>query len=465
MKVPDIFLQNDIRGIIDQQITSEFAYNLGRALADFFNNSGTIALGYDSRPSSKRLQKEVTNGIVEGGMNVVNVGLSPTPLIYYTCANNPETFVGGLIITASHNPPQFNGFKVCDNNGIAYEFESCYNFLKESMIAEEFSDGAGSVIEGSNYNDSYYEFLSKELEKVQALGSLKVFVEFGNGSTSKFQTVIPKSWFLQTYNSEPDGTFPNLVPDPTKPESFVNLLNSVNNGSEMSLGIVFDGDGDRVGFCVNGYGIVAPDHVIKLFAKDMLAQDPDLKERPILIDTKVSLSTKEYIQSLGGKVELSKVGHSWVQKKLHEVNACLAGELSSHYYFNDRYLGFDDGLYSAVRFIQILIHLQNESVNVNQLLNSLPSYFASKEYRIKVSKPLQQKIIKDLKSRINEKAISILEIDGLRPEFLDGWFLVRGSSTEEKLSFRVEGKSVESRDTYLNLIKEVLVKNGILFDY
>ncbi|MDH5646101.1 MAG: hypothetical protein OEZ01_08845, partial [Candidatus Heimdallarchaeota archaeon] len=256
-----------------------------------------------------------------------------------------------------------------------------------------------------------------------------------------------------------NGNFPTLLPDPTKAKTFDLIKEKFTKDREIyHIGIAFDGDGDRIGFITIDNEILSPDKVGMIFSKNICQNQQQPK---ILIDVKISAATKEYIEKHGGVVELTKVGHSWVHEKLININAALAIELSGHYYFNDRYYGFDDGLYAGLRMLEILDNFISNNESFTDHIINLPSYFSTPEFRKSMPADKQQKILKDLEIFVENTNGVLLNIDGIRGEYSDGWFIARMSGTESALSYRVEGKNNENRDKLLKSLEDIISKYAI----
>ncbi len=450
-----VFKGNDIRGVYPSDIDNHFAERLGWAIADFLGYQGTVVVSGDARESTEPLKQSLLKGLTELGINVVDIGLGPTPMIYFTMANNHD-FDLGIAITASHNPPEYNGFKVCNDKGVSLSYENFFWTIKDrmKMDKEKFiskskkSYSKGKLIQRIDLQDEYFQFLKKELGSIEPIN---LAIEFGNGSAGRFRELF--DFPVISLHEEPKGNFPHLNPDPTKEDSYT-FIREQFNLEKSEIGIVFDGDGDRVGFMDEKGRIISPDKIVMMF-HDFL----EINGSPLIVlDVKMSKATKEYIENNNGKVLLSKVGHSYIQELVLEEKAALAGEFSCHYYFYDKYFGFDDGLYSAVRFLKIANEIKKNGKTVAEWIDQLPSYHSTPEYRIKMDKDKHPALIKELKEWAISEGCKILDIDGIRAEFDNGWFLVRSSNTEPKISYRMEANNEATLNSIEKKVKAIIAK-------
>ncbi|MCE7733228.1 MAG: phosphomannomutase/phosphoglucomutase [Candidatus Heimdallarchaeota archaeon] len=444
-----IFKKNDIRGVYPEQLNEELAEKIGYIFSTYLKPNSAIAIAIDSRLSSNEICDALVIGLNKGGIITYNLGLGPTPLTYFV-ANMNENIAASIMITASHNPKDWNGIKFCDQDGLAYNFENLYSRLENeigSIILPKKEIDHKLIRDGALLTFQYFAYLEN---KFSFKAKLKILVEYGNGSVGNFNQVLEKlGCEVTSFREFPDGNFPTMIPDPTKESTFKFIQDKMKTG-EFDIGIAFDGDGDRVGFMLPNGILVSPDKVVMLFSKEII----DRKQSCLtLMDVKMSQASREYIQSQGGSVQLTQTGHSWVHKKLIETQADLAAELSSHYYFEDEYLGFDDGLYAALRFLQIIDISKQRDLDIVDVINQLPSYYSSPEFRESMPKERQDRIVEALKEFTTRLNGSLITIDGIRGEFEYGWFLARKSGTEEALSYRIEGKT---KSDFEHLKREVL---------
>ncbi len=428
-----VFRQNDIRGVAGKDLTDEFVEELGRAMASFYhkNQVDTISLGYDCRLSSPGFKNRLTKGLVESGINVVDIGMGPTPLVYFSLFHLPVG--GGVMITGSHNPANENGFKVC--------------LGKSTAFGEQIQE-IGRLMEKKNYHYANAKLTFHPLsgDYVQYLQSvihpgprkMKIVVDAGNGTGNLVAVDLYKrlGWEVVDIFSEPDGRFPNHHPDPTLPEN-INALAAEVKSNEADLGIAFDGDADRIGVVDTQGRILWGDQLMILYAKQILSQHPQAK---IIGEVKCSQTMFDKIREMGGEPIMWKVGHSMIKAKMKEENALLAGEMSGHLFFADRYYGYDDAVYAGARLIEILSH---SGLTLAQMVDELPKTYATPEIRFECPDdqkfPLVEKLVKTFSER-NQ----VIAIDGARILFEHGWGLVRASNTQPVLVLRFEGDSPES---------------------
>ncbi|OLS25423.1 MAG: Phosphomannomutase/phosphoglucomutase [Candidatus Heimdallarchaeota archaeon LC_2] len=432
-----IFKKNDIRGIYPSELNDENIEKIGFVFAQFLGSNSRVAIAIDSRLSSSNVRNALIRGMNRNRIITFDLGLGPTPLTYFVAKLNEE-IDAAIMITASHNPKDWNGIKFCNSDGLSYNYENLYKMLEEKVKNIELQTtelNQDLIRNGSHLSFQYFDYLEN---KFSYQSKLKILIEYGNGSVGKFTDVLEKlGCITKSIRKNPDGNFPTLIPDPTKEKTFEEIKIELDL-NQYDIAIAFDGDGDRVGFMLPNKELISPDKVVMLFANDIIMKKGSVL---VLMDVKMSSASKEYIEKKGGKVLLTQTGHSWVHKKLIETNADLAAELSSHYYFEDEYYGYDDGLFSALRMLVIIDNLKKKGKNLSEVIQELPSYQASPEYRMAMSEDRQDKIIEELKAFAIENDGQLIEIDGIRGEFNHGWFLARKSGTESALSFRIEGKT------------------------
>ncbi|MHA1912024.1 MAG: phosphomannomutase/phosphoglucomutase [Candidatus Kariarchaeaceae archaeon] len=436
----NMFRQNDIRGVYGKDLTPELALDLGKAIGTFFGEGKQLFIGGDSRISTPILMNSIAAGILATGANIVMGGLTPSPIAYYASAID-EAIDGSLMITASHNPADQNGLKITDNKGVAFYFDNCFSKLLDSLRRKDFNEvpveRLGQLRLTKQYHKLYYDELAK---KVPISHKMKVVIEVGNGACGDFVDFL-KQLGHEVYGlrQEPDGSFPSFVPNPSKKETLVELRELLL-AKKADLGIAFDGDGDRVGFLDELGEVISPDQVMMLFAKELLLKTPKSK---LLLDCKTSRATFEFIKELNGIPLITRVGHSWVHKTLIEEKAIFAGELSAHYYFEEENYGFDDALFAAMK---MMAYLSQEKRTLSEVISTFPAYYASDELRLPCEDHLKDQVITYISESIIKPEWEVIDVDGLRVELDDGWFLIRSSSTEPALSFRVEGTTPSKRD-------------------
>ncbi|MCY7347814.1 MAG: phosphomannomutase/phosphoglucomutase [Pyrinomonadaceae bacterium] len=426
----NIFREYDIRGIVGEQLTDETVGVLGRAIGTFFANNGAkrIAVGYDARVSSPRFRDLLVKGFGESGCDAVLIGRVPTPVLYHTVYTKEVD--GGVMITGSHNPPDHNGFKIC--LGKATLFGSQIQEIKEIALAGAFADGAGTVEEIEVLADYEADILSKI-----NLGDrkLKVVVDGGNGMGGVTGVPVYEKLGCQLVKlfTEPDSDFPNHHPDPTVVENLQDAIRAVKD-SGADLGIAFDGDGDRIGIVDENGRIIWGDELMVLLSREILKEKPN---STIIAEVKCSQNLFNDIAAHGGKPLMWKAGHSLIKAKMKETGAALAGEMSGHIFFADRFYGFDDATYAGARVLEIL---SKTDKTLSQLLSDLPESFSTPELRVDCADERKFEIVRKIADEFAETN-EVITIDGARILFENGWGLVRASNTQAILVLRFEADS------------------------
>ncbi|WP_323846223.1 phosphomannomutase/phosphoglucomutase [Microbulbifer magnicolonia] len=429
-----VFRAYDIRGIAGPEINEPFAYQLGRALGTLAQHAGEeiLLVGRDGRNSSALLSSCLVEGILDSGCNSVDLGLVPSQLLYYACANGRNTS-SGVMVTASHNPAEYNGFKiVLKGRPLA---ESKLQGLRQLMQQGPFKSGQGSNRE----QDVSENYIDEIFNDVALAGQPHLVVDAGNGATS----ILAPRLFEQLGCAvtplfcEIDGNFPNHAPDPSRPENLEALIDKVAE-TGADLGVALDGDGDRVTLVSSSGRIAWADQLVMLLARDILARNPGAD---IVYDVKSSRALAQLINQYGGRPIMWKTGHAPMKTKMLETGAILGGELSGHIFIKDRWFGFDDGIYAAARILEIMA-LREQSLD--ELLDSLPQMISTPEILLPVEEREKFAIIKKLKKVGDFGDADINPIDGLRIEYADGWGLVRASNTSAALTLRFEADSAEA---------------------
>jgi phosphomannomutase/phosphoglucomutase len=447
-----IFREYDIRGLHATELSDPTAEAVGRAFATRIRAEGgtRVALGQDVRPSSERLARAAERGMIAAGLAVERVGVVPTPALYYAVAS--RGLDGGMQITGSHNPPEFNGFKMTKKKLPLYGPEILE--MRRAIQAGELATGAGGSWSDKPVLDAYRSML---VERCSSPKALKVVMDCGNGCAG---TVVPQVFEAMGHTviplfAELDGRFPNHLPDPTVPELLVDLQRKVKEtGAELGIG--FDGDADRIGAVTASGRIVWGDQLLALFARDVLTRVPGAT---VVFDVKCSQALVEDIAAHGGKPLMWKTGHSLLKKKLAETGAPLAGEMSGHMFFSEGFFGFDDALFAAGRLLR---YVAATGQSLEQLVASLPQYFSTPEMRLACPEERKFQVPDLLRSEFEGK-YRVIDIDGIRVEFGDGWGLVRASNTQPVLVVRFEARSekrlAEIRDTMMAALKRVGVED------
>lgn len=433
-----IFREYDIRGLHETELSNETATAIGRAFAGVVRSQAPggasgivrVALGRDVRPSSERLAAAAERGMLAGGLTVERVGVVPTPALYYAVAS--RGLDGGMQITGSHNPPEFNGFKMTKRKLPLFGAE--IQGMRAAIESGDLPSGSGRWSDRPVL-DEYRSMLIEKL-KTATNGQL-VVMDCGNGCAG---TVVPQTFERMGHRVVPlyaelDGRFPNHLPDPTVPALLVDLQAKVK-ATGADLGIGFDGDADRIGAITGSGRIVYGDQLLALFARDVLERVPG---GVVLFDVKCSQALAEDIAAHGGKPSMWKTGHSLIKQRLQETGAPLAGEMSGHMFFNEGFFGFDDALFAAGR---LLAYIGRSGRTLDQLVESLPQYYSTPETRLACPEERKFQVPEELKKVFGGK-YRVIDIDGARVEFGDGWGLVRASNTQPVLVVRFEAKTPE----------------------
>ncbi len=423
-----IFREYDIRGEYPNQINEEVVRKIGNVIAGKCINSNIkeICVGRDGRNSGKSLLEAMIGGLSQSGIEVINIDLATSPLLYYAAKKNK--YKSGIMITGSHNPKNHNGIKlVIDDKPV-----SGNEILDLLNKDQKFSESVGSI-KSLNVKDSYIKEVSQSL-KINK--KLKIVIDCGNGAAGFIAPDLYKNLGCEVIElySEVDGNFPNHHPDPGKVENLKDLIQAVKTHG-ADLGLAFDGDGDRVGMVTNNGEIVFPDKILMMLSKDVLHS----QKGSIIFDVKCSNALSQIIKENGGSPIMSPTGHFHIKNGIKKHNPLFAGEMSGHIFFNDKWYGFDDGHYSGARIIEMLS--KNEK-SIAEICNELPMLFSTPELNINVTDDSKFKIIKEFTDNCRLEGEKNT-IDGLRLDFEDGWGLIRASNTTPKLVLRFEGRSEE----------------------
>jgi phosphomannomutase / phosphoglucomutase len=441
MNVPkSIFRQYDVRGLVDRELTPEFARALGRAFAsvaaDRLGRAPVIAVGRDNRPSGPALSAGVRRGITEAGGTAIDVGTLPTPALYLAVSALKTD--GGLQVTGSHNPPEFNGFKMV-LAGEAFHGEDILG-LWEVIMAERWHSGRGKEKSDGSVLQRYRDAI---IQRNHLARPVRVVVDCGNGAGSLIavSTIQGLGAEVTPLFCESDGTFPNHHPDPTVPENLRDLQVEVRR-SGAELGIAFDGDADRIGAVDETGEIIFGDQLLVLFGRDAVQRFG--RGTPVIFDVKCSEVLPTALMAAGAQPVMWKTGHSLIKAKMKELNAPLAGEMSGHMFFAGDYLGFDDALFAAARLLEIV---SRKPFGLATHLADLPRTFATPEIRVECAEEEKFDLVE--RAAVHFAAhYPVNTIDGVRITFPHGWGLLRASNTQPVLVMRFEGADAESRDAY-----------------
>jgi phosphomannomutase/phosphoglucomutase len=442
-----IFREYDIRGVVPGELNGEMAHELGLAMGTYYHDrgAGRISVGNDCRLSSPGLSKGLIDGLMECGVQVVDVSMVPTPLLYFSL-HHLETD-GGVQITGSHNPPEFNGFKICLGKATIYGEE--IQEIRKISESGEFVRGKGKV-DKADMNGPYLRYLEGNIEP----GPFKrrVVVDAGNGAGGPVAVEIYKRLGFEVFPlfCEPDGRFPNHHPDPTIPENLEAMISKVRDVS-ADLGIAFDGDADRIGVVDREGNIIWGDQLMIIFSRDMLSRHAGAK---IIGEVKCSKVLYDDIEKHGGKGIMWKAGHSLIKSKMKEEGALLGGEMSGHIFFAERYFGFDDAIYAGARLLEILS--RNEKT-LKELLADVPKMANTPEIRIDCPDDRKFDIVAELAEEF-KKDYDVIDVDGARVLFEAGWGLIRSSNTQPVLVLRFEATDEKRLEEIRQIFMEKLGK-------
>ena len=438
-----IFREYDIRGIFPEELNPESIHQLGLAIGTYYHEHGTkrISLAQDCRLSSPELSKWLKEALLESGMDVVDVGMVPTPLLYFSL--HQLNVGGGIQITGSHNPPEFNGFKVCLGKASIYGSE--IQKIREIVESGGFRRGAGSE-ERTAVVEPYQRYLEENISAGPV--KRKVVVDGGNGAGGPVacEAYARCGFEVIPLYCNPDGTFPNHHPDPTVPDNLSSLITMVDRTS-ADLGIALDGDADRIGVVDREGRIIWGDQLMILFSRDLLGRHPGAK---IIGEVKCSQAMYDDIEKHGGKPIMWKAGHSLIKSKMKEEGALLAGEMSGHLFFAERYFGFDDAIYAGLRLLEILSKSEEDLAD---RLADVPKMVNTPEIRMECPEERKFQIVSELVEEF-KKDYKVIDVDGARVLFDGGWGLVRPSNTQPVLVLRFEAVDENRLEEIQNTVME-----------
>ncbi|TWA77090.1 phosphomannomutase [Azospirillum brasilense] len=447
---PTVLREYDIRGIVGSTLTPADARAVGRAFGTVVARGGgkTVCVGYDGRLSSPELEAALVEGLVACGLHVLRIGLGPTPMLYF--ATRDREAAAGVMITGSHNPPDYNGIKMMLGKGPVYGRQ----ILDLGVIAgkADYVSGEGSS-EQIDVRDAYVDRLLKDYDGTR---DLKVAWDAGNGATGeilrRLTARLPGTHTLLF--DDIDGSFPNHHPDPTVERNLVDLKAAVAEKG-CDIGIGFDGDGDRIGAIDHRGRVVWGDQLLAIYATDVLKDHPGAT---IIADVKASQTLFDEIARLGGEPLMWKTGHSLLKAKMAEIGSPLAGEMSGHIFFADKWYGFDDALYCAVRLIGLVSKL---GVPLSELRDRLPAVVNTPETRFQVSEERKFQVVQEVKDRLTAEGADVNDIDGVRVTTADGWWLLRASNTQDVLVARAESATSEGLERLKDMVVAQLAASGL----
>ncbi|NLD36484.1 MAG: phosphomannomutase/phosphoglucomutase [Desulfatiglans sp.] len=442
---PAIFREYDIRGRFPEELNSQTVYELGRTFGIYYKQHGAtkISVGHDCRESYPELKDALIKGLLETGMHVIYLGMVPTPLLYFSI--HELKLDGAVMITGSHNPPEYNGFKVCLGKATIYGEE--IQRLREIAEKGQFLKGEGSLTE-KDVIKPYLEYLKTNIHP----GTIKrrVIIDAGNGVGGLVAPQVYRAMGVdvETLYCEPDGTFPNHHPDPTIPENLLELKRLVDE-KDADLGISFDGDADRIGVIDKEGNIIWGDQLMIIFSRAILKKNPGAA---IIGEVKCSQVLYDDIKKQGGQPIMWKAGHSLIKSKMKETGALFAGEMSGHLFFADRYFGFDDAIYSGARLLEILT---TEEKSVRDLLSGIPTMVNTPEIRMDCPDDKKFGVVKKLVEEF-KREYEVIDVDGARVLFDGGWGLVRSSNTQPVLVLRFEATDAKRLEEIKSLFMKKL---------
>ncbi len=435
---PEIFKAYDIRGIVDRTLTEDAAEAIGRGLGTLARRKGVskFIVGRDGRLSGPRLSRAVARGLNAAGIDVIDIGVVATPMVYF--ATHHFSTGSGVMVTGSHNPPEYNGLKMMvAGETLAAEAIQDLRRTVESLSGSGWVPASAGMTSTADVADAY---LARITSDVKLARPMTIAVDCGNGSPGAFAPALFRKMGCEVIElfCEVDGNFPNHHPDPSKPENLEDLIAKLR-ASKAELGLAFDGDGDRLGVVTKSGKIIFPDRQLMLFAAEVLGRNPGAE---VIFDVKCTRNLFPWIREHGGRPLLWKTGHSLIKSKLKETGAPLAGEMSGHLFFKDRWYGFDDGMYAGARLLEIV----SRETDASRVLESLPDSIATPELNIKLEREGENHaLVAELqKSARFTGAREVITIDGLRVEYPDGFGLLRASNTTPVVVLRFEADSHEA---------------------
>lgn len=459
---PSIIRAYDIRGVYNQTLFDQDAYFVGKSFGSFLakKEQQRVIVACDGRTSSPALKEQLIKGLMEAGMHVTDVGLGPTPMLYFSVYHLAAD--AGIMVTGSHNPGNHNGFKMLlrerpffgdDILGLAKIaaegkfFESNEGKIEEKDISQDYIE---RILSDSILSESDSELLD-EIDEFNPKRKLKIAWDAGNGAAGEIMKRLSKRLQADHFLlfEEIDGSFPNHHPDPTVPSNLQDLIKKVRD-ENCDLGIAFDGDGDRIGVVDDEGEILWGDQLLVFYAREILAEN---KGATIIADVKASNVFFDEVKKSGGNPLMWKTGHSLIKAKMKETKAPLAGEMSGHIFFADKYYGFDDALYAAIRIINIV---ERSSEKLSSLRKSLPQAFSTPEIRVDCSDEKKFQIVEDLKNNLKKAGVVFNDVDGIRVLDQNGWWLIRASNTQPVLVARAEANSEKNLIELKNNLKNQL---------
>jgi phosphomannomutase / phosphoglucomutase len=442
----EIFREYDIRGIAGKDLTAETVELLGLGIGTMMRRTGRrkITVGRDCRPSSDGFRDALVAGLTATGISVVDLGVVPTPLLYYSIVQLESE--GGVMITGSHNPPEYNGFKTCLGTDSVYgeAIQGIYSLIQH----KDFEHGDGSV----STADVMTPYRKYVLGQIRIPRPVRVALDCGNGTACLVapDLIAALGCDVTKLYCEMDGNFPNHHPDPTVVENLADLQRTVTSSS-LELGIAFDGDADRIGVIANDGRILWGDMLLALYAREILKRKPGAT---FIAEVKCSMHLFRDIEKHGGRAIMWKTGHSLIKAKMKQEKAALAGEMSGHMFFADRYLGYDDAVYAACRILELVAH---SPVSLSQMLSDIPPTFVTPEIRVQCDDEKKFGVVEKVKAYFRGQR-EVIDVDGARILFPKGWGLVRASNTQDVLVMRFEAETQADLEIIRAQVEEQVLK-------
>ena len=442
---PGIFRAYDIRGIVDQNLSPQVVYSIGRSFAAEAQAVGheRVVTGRDGRTSGPTLHEALNRGLVESGVQAIDIGLVPTPVLYFAAVARHAT--AGVMVTGSHNPAEYNGLKMV-LDGMSLKETDILN-LHGRIERGDFIDGQGTIVK----EDANASYLDRIVKDIRLQRPLKAVVDCGNGAAGRTAPEVLRKLGCEVVElfCDIDGAFPNHHPDPAQPENLQDLVEKTR-AVGADCGLAFDGDGDRIGLVTNTGGVVSSDQLLMLFAQQIISRNPGTE---VVFDVKCSRALGDLIRQAGGRACMWRTGHSYIKARMRESGALLAGEFSGHICFADRWYGFDDAIYAAARFLELLSAADQSA---EQLFEALPLGLSTPEIKVATTEDRKFKIMDALAERGDFGTGRRTLIDGLRVDYQDGWGLIRASNTSPALTLRFEADGAAALDRIQGIFRRQL---------
>lgn len=441
---PGIFREYDIRGIAGKDIEKQDVVSIGKAYGTLLNreNKKIVSIGRDCRTSSEEFSQLFIKGITSTGCDVIDIGICPTPVLYFSIEH--LGLEGGAMVTASHNPPEYNGFKLLSGTDSIHS--QGLQDIRTIIGNNEFVKGKGRVTQ----KDVLTAYKENIVNNINIKNPIKIAVDAGNGTggVTALPVLRQLGCVVHDIYCDMDGTFPNHEADPTRKKNLFDLIRLVKE-KNLDLGVGYDGDGDRIGVVDKNGSIIYGDQLMVIYAREILERRPGAV---FISEVKCSMVMYDDIKKHGGNAIMWRTGHSLIKQKMKQENAALAGEMSGHMFFKDRYFGFDDALYATCRLLEIMA---DTGKGVDELIKDLPKTFTTPEIRVECSDDIKFEVVRKIVEHFRAKQ-KIIDIDGLRALYDDGWGLVRASNTQPALVLRFEALSEERLEQIREQIESVL---------